>query len=274
MFQCFILNGVLFLGSLLLVQHVLSPVLRALVIPASPSEEVAAGIDQLADILYKVLWVYPIYTISRVLNIQWYQDIADHAYSFNRGGKKRAVPFLFSRWVKLMAQQLYGCLLVVSYLLQALVLSTLPIIGKPLWIIHACWLYAFYCFEYRWMSDGWKMERRLEFLENNWPYFAGFGLPATLLAMAFPDYVSSGVPAFTYPIFIILATISNPARNEGIPVESAVEGEGEKKGALDDDSPLEGPCRLYPRVPIFRYTQKLNLLVLNCLNVRQRMKNS
>lgn len=34
-------------------------------------------IDRLVFVLYQVLWMYPIYCISFILNTIWYQDIAE-----------------------------------------------------------------------------------------------------------------------------------------------------------------------------------------------------
>src|SRR3954471_2636850 len=37
-----------------------------------------------------------------------------------------------------------------------------------------CWMYSLYCFEYKWAH--WHIGRRLKYIEDNWPYFFGFGM--------------------------------------------------------------------------------------------------
>lgn len=35
------------------------------------------------------------------------------------------------------------------------------------------WLYAYYCFDYKWALEGIRLPNRLHFFECNWAYFAG-----------------------------------------------------------------------------------------------------
>lgn len=62
------------------------------------------------------------------------------------------------------------------------------------------WLYAMYCFEYKWSMHGWGAERKLHQLEKYWPYFAGFGCPFTLATLFVPNFVSKGIFALLFPL--------------------------------------------------------------------------
>ena len=93
-----------------------------------------------------------------------------------------------------------------------------PGIGNFLSLLHMAMLYALYSFEYKWiyqgishslvprpipcymgiglgmklgkpchtsgstmLSLGWIIHQRVNFVEKNWPYFLGFGLPLAIL---------------------------------------------------------------------------------------------
>mmetsp|Transcript_11377 Transcript_11377/g.29581 ORF Transcript_11377/g.29581 Transcript_11377/m.29581 type:complete len:162 (+) Transcript_11377:277-762(+) len=54
------------------------------------------------------------------------------------------------------------------------------------------------------------MDDRLAALEGQWVFLAGFGMPLALLSVSFPTFVSYGVVAFVFPLFVVLATTSEP----------------------------------------------------------------
>ena len=67
--------------------------------------------------------------------------------------------------------------------LQSFLVSLLPLagLGPAFALLHTCLLYSLYSFEYKWINMGWELHRRLTFIEANWPYFIGFGLPLAIL---------------------------------------------------------------------------------------------
>lgn len=62
-------------------------------------------------------------------------------------------------------------------------------IGEILSIIHMCMLYSLYAFEYKWCKLGWELPERLRYIETNWPYFVGFGLPLAVLTALPQSYM-------------------------------------------------------------------------------------
>ncbi|CAE7189248.1 unnamed protein product [Symbiodinium microadriaticum] len=112
--QCFMLNGVIFLGSILLFNFAIEPalgILRRLV----QEEEVWATefIATSFSFLYKILWIYPIYCISFVLNTVMYQEIADSALAFAQCTPTKATPHL-----ERLIQETWRVLVNLVYLLE------------------------------------------------------------------------------------------------------------------------------------------------------------
>ena len=69
------------------------------------------------------------------------------------------------------------------FLVQGSLAALLPIkiLGGVLNPLHLCLLHSLYSFEYKWFSQGLSLHKRLAFVETNWPYFLGFGLPLAVL---------------------------------------------------------------------------------------------
>lgn len=122
-------------------------------------------------------------------------------------------------WKKSSRDEMYRAILVGFFLLQTVLSYLIPVIGPALSFIHLSWLYALYCFEYKWSLAGWTLERKLMHLEKNWfdfdkghsyfhrtdkriwrAYFAGFGSPFTLATFFVPNFVSKGVFALLFPV--------------------------------------------------------------------------
>lgn len=212
--QCFVLNGVIFLGSIILFTQVVSPLLRfvlSLAIEPGSIDE-----DKILDayfaglsILYHILWIYPIYCLSFILNTVMYQDLADEAFAISRkcvSDKPRRCVSLLRRVV----DEMFRVLLNFLYILWMHVLYVIPIIGPALYFVHFCWLASLYAFEYRWVSLKWNTGERLQYLEKHWIYFFGFGFPVSLLCFAMPRFVDTGVFAILFPLFIFTSTMAQP----------------------------------------------------------------
>lgn len=114
-----------------------------------------------------------------------FQDIAAVAYRHSRGR-----PQAISSVSRSIADTVFSVLVQVLFLLQAMVVSCLPTPAATLLsTLHMAMLYSLYCFEYKWVNMGWELHRRLTFIENNWPYFVGFGLPLHFLTSFADSYI-------------------------------------------------------------------------------------
>ncbi|KAG6977172.1 hypothetical protein JG688_00000611 [Phytophthora aleatoria] len=191
--KCFVLNGLIFLGSIYFFDQAVIPVIH---MTTTQVDDVRDRVDGFVFLLYQVLWMYPIYCISFILNTIWYQEIADDAY-MQLHGKPSPTPV-----TDMIRDEMYRAILVAFFLLQTVLSYLIPVVGPATSFIHLSWLYSLYCFEYKWSLAGWNLERRLAHLEQNWAYFAGFGSPFTLATFFVPNFVSKGIFALLFPVKI------------------------------------------------------------------------
>lgn len=169
-------------------------------------------IQPIISILFGMTWLMPIFLLSKCVSSLWFADIANSAY-FVRKGKPQLIPNIS----KLIADFLFNLVVQVLFLIQSMLVNLLPIpyIGEFLCYIHLCFIYSLYCFEYKWFNMGWELHRRLSYIENNWPYFIGFGIPLTVLTnMTDSIVVSSCIFSILFPLFILSA-------NDAIPIVDA-----------------------------------------------------
>uniref|UniRef100_A0A8D8XFU9 Etoposide-induced protein 2.4 homolog n=2 Tax=Cacopsylla melanoneura TaxID=428564 RepID=A0A8D8XFU9_9HEMI len=215
--QCCLLNGGVFCGSILLFDHILLPCLLftlRLILGSSSTytQFYWTWINLLLSWTFNALWVLPLFTLSKVINSLWFQDIADSAYRYTQGR-----PHHFTSISKLLADTLFSLLIQSLFLVQTMLVSKLPIylIADTIGLIHMCLLYSLYAYEYKWYNQGWELHRRLSFIEHNFPYFLGFGLTLAVLTHVCSSYIISGcVFSVLFPLQIIAANEADPVINK------------------------------------------------------------
>ncbi|XP_043683763.1 etoposide-induced protein 2.4 homolog isoform X1 [Vespula pensylvanica] len=211
--QCCALNGGVFWASILIFECGLLPFLKYLltiIFGHSPGMGVTvwSWTKPFLSLTFGTVWVLPLFLLSRIVNSLWFQDIADSAYRYRQGR-----PLLLSSVSKLVADTLFSILVQALFLGQGMLVSKVPLppLGDILALVHMCLLYALYAFEYKWFNMGWELHRRLTFIEGNWPYFVGFGLPLAVLTQLPNSYVISGcVFSILFPLFIVSGNEAEP----------------------------------------------------------------
>ncbi|KAG6779997.1 hypothetical protein POTOM_016404 [Populus tomentosa] len=172
-----------------------------------------------------VFWFYPLYIFSIILSTIWYNDIAK--YGFAAMGKNghdilepsgqnevktpentalKDKPAGLGGVMIGIGEQVYSILLLTFFFLEVYATGFIPHIGKALNFVLLSWMYAYYCFEYKWNLSEVALDKRLDFFESNWAFFAGFGSPCVLAIFFFSPLVSYGVMAILFPLFVLAAT--------------------------------------------------------------------
>ncbi|KAK6157022.1 hypothetical protein DH2020_011270 [Rehmannia glutinosa] len=229
--QCFLLNGFIFLGSILVLRSVVIPTLQW-VLPdrcplINPQESCPfEGIFRFYSFLrlgliqlFYVFWFYPMYISSFILSTLWYNDIAKYGFfAIEKYGPSGSEPSSQKDTTSSdkandlegvmigIAEQVYSVVLLTFFFLEVYVTGFIPYIGKALNFLLLSWMYAYYCFEYKWNYSGLSLDKRLDFFESNWPFFAGFGSPCVLAVFFCSPLVQYGLMAVLYPLFVLTAT--------------------------------------------------------------------
>ncbi|KAF9608494.1 hypothetical protein IFM89_009860 [Coptis chinensis] len=234
--QSFLFNGFIFLGSIFVFNSVVIPTLEW-ILPyqcqqfGSQDPCSIGRVEKLYSFLHHgliqlfyIFWFYPLYVLSLVLSSMWYNDIAKYAYvAMGRDGpvadahnQKDLSKSQNSAHVDKPAglggimigigELVYSILLLTFFFVQISTAGYIPCIGKALNFLFLSWLYAYYSFEYKWNLDELGIDKRLDFFESNWAFFAGFGSPCVLAIFFFSPLVSYGVMAVLFPLFVLTAT--------------------------------------------------------------------
>lgn len=205
-FQCCALNGGVFGLSIVAFHYLLLPCVFALVSLLFGGHQAARTVwgwlNPVLSYTFQTLWVLPLFVLSKVVNSLWFQDIANLAYRQIRGRPPQLLPNIS----RVLADTLFSVLVQTLFLFQSLLVGVLPIgcMSDVISLLHLSLLYSLYAFEYTWFNMGWELHRRLSFIEQNWPYFVGFGLPLALLT-SWPSsfFISGCIFSILFPLFII-----------------------------------------------------------------------
>mmetsp|Transcript_15119 Transcript_15119/g.21099 ORF Transcript_15119/g.21099 Transcript_15119/m.21099 type:complete len:318 (+) Transcript_15119:45-998(+) len=152
-------------------------------------------------------WMVPTFLFSFILNGKWLAVVSEEAIKLlTKRQVKKDIASLF-QVPKEITNELYTTTFYAMFVLQSFICFLIPFVGSIANLLVLCWLYSLYCFEYKW--SHWNIGRRLAHIENNWAYFAGFGivvgLPFTLASYHLGFWIGYTVWWLLFPLFIITA---------------------------------------------------------------------
>ncbi|KQJ82671.1 protein EI24 homolog [Brachypodium distachyon] len=230
--QCFLLNGFIFLGSLLTLKSAVIPTILW-ILPEECDQLRGHLCDHTAAVatysflrsglveIFYVFWFYPLYIFSFIISTLWYGDIAKHALDVVKSKKLDASrafdadtdktsesadrPEGFDGLAIGVGEQVYSILLLTIFFAEVTVVGYIPYLGKAMNFLLLSLMYAYYCFEYKWNFFAVNLNHRLDFFESNWAFFAGFGSPCVLPIFFLSPLASYGVMAILYPLFVMTA---------------------------------------------------------------------
>lgn len=211
--KCCALNGGFTWMSIILFEQILLPTLKFFLTlcygdKSQDLHMIWGWLQSILSIIFGMMWVLPIFLLSKIVSSLWFADIANEAYKVRKGK-----PSLIPNVSKLVADFLFNLVVQAIFLVQSMLVNLLPLpyMGTFLCFLHLCLLYSLYSFEYKWFNMGWELHRRLNYIEINWPYFMGFGLPLTVLTnLSNSIIVSSCIFSIFFPLFILSGNEAKP----------------------------------------------------------------
>ncbi|XP_028805051.1 protein EI24 homolog isoform X1 [Neltuma alba] len=280
--QCFLLNGLIFLGSLFVLNSVVIPTLQW-ILPDQCSQFSSRKLCGFGGILkfysflrrglihfFYVFWFYPLYVFSIILSAIWYNDIAKHGYdaidrskspaeegsSQTKSSDKANASNIkrlsgLGRFMIETGELVYSIILLSVFFLKVYATGFIPFIGKMLNFLLLSWMYAYYCFEYKWNFNKVPLDKRLDYFQSSWAFFSGFGSPCVLAIFFFSPLVSYGIMAILFPLFVLTAT--------GSKVDQEISFEKSKWRGVR-----------MGRLPIFHIAHKVSMWMLSLLPLENK----
>lgn len=208
--RCFILNGVIITLGMFLFGHFVRPIIQYMygslyiLMIGGDVDKFSSSLVQTVDVTFDVLWIIPLYWISKPINSLWFQEIADLIFKKTDASMKNQPAKKDNTPSGLIADFLFSVLVEFIFLLQATFALSFPYIGYVLCVFLLSVLYALYAFEYKWFGQGISIQERIYRVEKNWPYYSGFGIVLCLLTLyPLSATISAAFFSLFFPVMII-----------------------------------------------------------------------
>lgn len=199
------------------------------IVPMSAYLSTSSAVNELSYHLVHGVWLLPVCLYCHFSAPSRYQVLADHVLTHIYQSRSQTRSFEkyvsegsygFVAWLCVFVQvQLFGAILplILTYICApfakvAIVSMFLTDSTRALVFLSdflSCALYAWYCFDFRWTSEGLDPDTRFATIEKHWPYFIGFGLPFVVINKVFSGFWGYAAFMAYFPLAIIIATTAN-----------------------------------------------------------------
>ena len=228
---CLLLNLVIITGSAILFEFIIKPFVNNIIVNnISPINSNTDNLDvneteintdnfllalfkkinisECFDFFVNLFWLYPIYGLSLFINMIVYQNIADDVYEI-LDNKTVVHQMDYITMIKNIGMFFYRLLLTLMMIIQVMILSYIPYLGKIISFTITSLLYSFYCFEYKWNKQHIYLDKQMSIIENNCYYFLGFGTIISLSIHTLPFIIGNSIASTLFPLYIVIATMSD-----------------------------------------------------------------
>jgi len=201
------INGVVIVGS----AAILKIIVNSSFVTSLSHYEVAQAIF---SILYHLLYLLPLYLFSFIINTFDYSDMATEALTIEgKLFKNRGVTTPDADLPTRLYNEVINALILLFFIIQCFIISFTPYLGHILSLVLQSFMYAFYCFTYKWGTDQGDLYKILAFFEKHFFYFAGFGFVYASITRLFPGILGGGIYAALFPIFLLLSIKATPPKD-------------------------------------------------------------
>jgi len=211
--QCLLLNGLIFLGSIVVFHWMLAPILSRVIGLILPTRSGVNDIQEVISVwiswVYYSLWIAPLYIVTFILNTIWYRDIAIDSVEFFSKNVPATKPTPMATPISTslpfqIADILLRSLFNIVYLGYLTVLAPYRI----LYAISLAFLISFNAFEFKYRQLSFS--QKVDLIESHWVYFVSFSIWVAILVTEFPTMVENGLLGVLFPFLLINASSSGP----------------------------------------------------------------
>jgi len=207
--KTFFINGILFLGSMFFLR-----LCQKFFSSDSKDSNWSEVAQTVFSVIYYVFYLIPLYLISFIYNSFYYADIATEAINIERQiFRNRGINQPQADVLTRIYNEVINALVLIFFILQSFIISYIPYIGSILYLFNQSFMYAFFCFTYKWGTDQVDLYKIIAFFDKYFSYFAGFGFVYAVITRIFPGLTGSGVYALLFPIFLLLSIKASPPKD-------------------------------------------------------------
>jgi len=210
-FNCFIFNGLVFLGSMLIYFKLVEPI-----IISSLSYYSLLSLLNVINYFYYIFWLIPLFIACNILTGFWIDEIYVESLTIIEG----SCPVIEGQnFLTALSNNFQRILIVIGFILQNTLLNLIPIPGIYIlkWISLSI-LNSLYVFEYiilqKYVCD---YKSILIFVESKFFYFLGYGcLLTVLLSLIQSVTINTIIFLMIYPFFLVASLKVNNYRFKNI----------------------------------------------------------